>query len=222
MNKNINKKGFTLLELLIVIAILAVLGAIVIFMLNPAETLKKARDSQRISDLSTIKTALGIYITSKKSPQLDGVSGTANVLCIGGTGQDTIWYSVDTATEDITDETLDTTASSSQVATAVEVGEVDGTGWIPVNLGGLAGGSPISNFPQDPTNDIDAQAAVTSSTLAYRYACDNSPLGFEINAALESEAYTVDDNLARKDGGNNTGLYEVGSILTILSGASTF
>ena len=64
------------MELLIVIAILAVLGAIVIFMLNPAETLKKARDSQRISDLSTIKIALGIYITSKKSPQLDGVSGT--------------------------------------------------------------------------------------------------------------------------------------------------
>ncbi|MEK7549002.1 MAG: hypothetical protein AAB496_00720 [Patescibacteria group bacterium] len=135
---------------------------------------------------------------------------------------DNIWYSVDIATESITDGVVGVTASSSQVATQPEVGEVDGTGWIQVNLNGLTGGSPISNFPQDPTNDIDAQAAVTSSTLAYRYSCDNSPLGFEINATLESEAYTVEDNLARKDGGNNTGLYEVGSDLTILPSSSDF
>ena len=75
---NKTKKGFTLLELLIVIAILSILGAIVIFLLNPAETLKKARDSQRISDLSTIKTALGIYMTSVSSSDIDAYGSCAS------------------------------------------------------------------------------------------------------------------------------------------------
>jgi len=44
------KKGFTLLELLIVIGILAILSTTVVLVINPAELLKKARDSQRISE----------------------------------------------------------------------------------------------------------------------------------------------------------------------------
>ncbi|MCL5004683.1 MAG: type II secretion system GspH family protein [Patescibacteria group bacterium] len=212
-----NKKGFTLLELLIVIAILAVLGAIVIFLLNPTETLKKARDSQRISDLSTIKTALGIYLTSTSSPKLDG--GT-NTLCIGGSGQDTIWYSAPNDTQAITDTIVGGSASSSQSTTA-NGGLVDGNGWIKVNLSSLISGSPISSFPIDPINTVTI-AAVTSTDLVYRYSCDDSPLGFEINAQLESNAFTVEDDKRAKDGGNNANLYEVGSSLTILPTLSDF
>ena len=60
--------GFTLLELLIVISIIAILSIALVFMLNPAETLKKARDAQRISDLKTVKTALGIMLTASSTP----------------------------------------------------------------------------------------------------------------------------------------------------------
>ncbi|MEK7553260.1 MAG: type II secretion system protein, partial [Patescibacteria group bacterium] len=181
MNSKNIKKGFTLLELLIVIAILSILGAIVIFLLNPVETLKKARDSQRISDLSTIKTALGIYLTSTSSPKLDG--GT-NTLCIGGSGVDTIWYSAPNDTQAITDTSVGGSASSTQ-ATAANGGLVDGTGWIKVNLSSLIGGSPISSFPIDPTNSVTV-ATVTSTDLVYRFSCKSSPLGFEINTQLES------------------------------------
>ena len=66
-------KGFTLLELLIVIAIIAILSVVLIVALNPAETLRKTRDSQRISDLSSLKTALGIYVTTITNPLLDFV-----------------------------------------------------------------------------------------------------------------------------------------------------
>ncbi|MCK5085475.1 prepilin-type N-terminal cleavage/methylation domain-containing protein, partial [Candidatus Parcubacteria bacterium] len=55
-----NMEGFTLLELLIVIAILAILSAVLILILNPAETMKKSRDTQRMSDLATMKTAIGL------------------------------------------------------------------------------------------------------------------------------------------------------------------
>ncbi|MEK7087647.1 MAG: type II secretion system protein [Patescibacteria group bacterium] len=225
-----DKKGFTLLELLIVIAILAVLGAMVIFLLNPAETLRKARDSQRISDLSTIKTALGIYLVSKKTPQLDGVSGTVNDKCVGG-ATPTLFYSVPAITgQIITDITFASGAfaTSSQATSIATVGIPDGSsGWIKTNLNSLSGGSPISNFPIDPTNDVttgtSTVSVVNSSALVYRFACKKSPLGFEVNATLESDAYTLstEEDLDAKDGGNNAAYYEAGTDLTILTGAST-
>lgn len=73
MNMNVKKKGnagFTLLELLIVISIIAILAVALVLVLNPGETLKKSRDAQRISDLGTIKTALGIYLTSTSTPKM--------------------------------------------------------------------------------------------------------------------------------------------------------
>src|SRR3989344_5392991 len=138
---NINsKKGFTLLELLIVIAIIAVLSTILIVAINPAETLRKTRDTQRISDLSSVKTAIGVYVTTAAIPQLDGTAGTANVLCVNGSGTDTIWVSTSlTGTaNDITDigpfGGITTGAVPVQRADDATASLVDGTGWIPINL----------------------------------------------------------------------------------------
>ncbi|MBI1755394.1 prepilin-type N-terminal cleavage/methylation domain-containing protein, partial [Candidatus Azambacteria bacterium] len=56
------RRGFTLLELLIVITILAILTLVVILFINPVEILKKSRDVQRMSDLRTMKTAIALYL----------------------------------------------------------------------------------------------------------------------------------------------------------------
>ena len=69
MNTN-SKKGFTLIELLVVIAIVAVLSVVVVLTLNPAELLKQARDSTRIADMSTYKSAISLYLTDVTSPSL--------------------------------------------------------------------------------------------------------------------------------------------------------
>jgi len=53
-----SKKSFTLVELMIVIAILAILSAIVIFTLNPTEIFKKNRDSIRLTDIQTLYKAI--------------------------------------------------------------------------------------------------------------------------------------------------------------------
>jgi uncharacterized protein (TIGR02145 family) len=54
----------------------------------------------------------------------------------------------------------------------------------------------------------------------YRYICSEKDLTYEINATLESEAYTTTDNKASMDGGNNDSYYEVGTGLGLMSSES--
>ena len=48
---NDRRESFTLIELLVVLALVAILSVVVILTLNPAELIKQARDSNRLSDL---------------------------------------------------------------------------------------------------------------------------------------------------------------------------
>lgn len=210
------QKGFTLLELLIVIAILAILGAVAIFVLNPAETLRETRDTQRISDLATMKTALALYIT--KSTSTVYLDGNSNINCVGG-ATPKVFYSVPSDTTQITDITFDASAfTSSSQATAANYTLTDGNGWIKANLSALVGGSPISDMPTDPTNSIGTASAVTSTDLVYRFVCRNDST-FEINAQLESTALGTRKS---RDGGNNSNFYEVGTRLSILGTGGDF
>lgn len=236
--QNSNKKGFTLLELLIVIGIIAILSVVVIIVLNPAETLRKSRDTQRMSDLATMKTAIALYMTVVSvDPQLDGNSGTPQTKCDGGVAADEeLWVSVYSDAEAITD--IDPppgfiqNVGRWQQALAADANLTDGAGWLPVNLDAITGGSPISNFPVDPVNDLSvttgddtsAANAITNGALMYRYACKKHPLAFEINARLESDMYGVGgtDPKGARDGGNNTSLFEVGTMLSILPASNDF
>ncbi len=220
--------GFTLLELLIVVSIIAILSVALVLVLNPAEALKKTRDSNRISDLSTMKTALGLYLTSTTTPQLgaDAAGALNNNRCkptptTAWASPYKIGYSLPSATL-ITDTTLDG-SSVAVFAQAADPGLTNGSGWIPVMFDNLIGGSPISNIPIDPINIITNLAAASSTDLVYRYACSVTPLTFELNAQLESEAFTTGgDNKRATDGGNNSFLYEVGTNLRILGTGADF
>jgi prepilin-type N-terminal cleavage/methylation domain-containing protein len=62
-----NNKGFTLIELIIVITIIAILGATIISFINPFEIQKNSRDSVRISNLNSLAQALELYFAQNKS-----------------------------------------------------------------------------------------------------------------------------------------------------------
>lgn len=69
--KTINSKlkAFTLVELLIVIAILGILAAAIMVAINPGKRTKQARDAQRKSDINAIANALiGYFVITGNFP----------------------------------------------------------------------------------------------------------------------------------------------------------
>lgn len=193
-----NQKGFTLVELMIVLAILALLAAIVIFALNPAQLFARARDSQRFADLKALTTAINYYLVVTTTPVLDG--GT-NTLCVGGTGSDTLWA---TSAGTVTAPFVTWSSSTSR--------DMDGDGWIKINFS-ATGETPLGSLPMDPKN---GGASASPSTL-YTFTCDTNQ-GYEINANLESATYKGQE---ATDGGDGVAVYEVGSVLTLLTSATS-
>lgn len=153
-------KGFTLLELLIVIAILAVLATVAVLVINPVEYLRQARDSQRINDLAAVKGALDLYVSSTSSPSLGACPATGRCTSAPTTGVNPFAGGV----------------------CAVAAGTaVDGTGWVDVNLASLSGGSPLPKLPIDPSN---------ANGLFYGYACNSTTMLYELDTKLESTKYS--------------------------------
>ena len=69
-------KGFTLIEILIVIGIIAILAAIVIIAINPAKQFAQARNTQRESGVNSILNAIGQRIADNRGVFAGQFSGT--------------------------------------------------------------------------------------------------------------------------------------------------
>ncbi len=190
------KKGFTLIELLVVIAILAILATVIVVVINPAELLKQARDTTRISDTAAMNNAIALYIADVVSPDLD----TSQTICgssAGATSTNVICTAASTSTSPL----VNTTCTANTMTT------VAGAGWLAVNFTSVSSGSPMSRLPLDPVN---------STTYFYAYGCNNTDLTYEINANMESNKYSnasLNTSVERNayDGGSNNNWYEIGN-----------
>ena len=83
MKKTLSKiRGFTIVELLVTIAIIALLTGIVITSLVPAKG--KARDAKRISDIGNIQLALELFFDRCKEYPATITTGATATGCPGG------------------------------------------------------------------------------------------------------------------------------------------
>lgn len=162
MNKTAQKKlasakGFTLVELIVVIAIIAILAAVLLLVINPVELLRRGRDATRLSDMATLQQAISVELqdTTASNPLCNGsaypcgpnTASTSN-RAINGTG----WVSVNF--------TLAPGASKPTISFAV--------------------------LPIDPSTGGSTCGPNNNLACSYMYAV-NASGGYELGTALESQ-----------------------------------
>lgn len=83
MNKQ-KEKGFTLVELLIILAVIAILVSVAVFALDPAERMREARDNQRMQEINALANAIKLYKIDNSADQLCERDGENGFLGSGG------------------------------------------------------------------------------------------------------------------------------------------
>lgn len=76
--------GFTLIEVLLVIAILAILASVVIVAINPARQLASSRNAERWSDVYAILNALHQYALDNEGSFPESIEVTGKNICRTG------------------------------------------------------------------------------------------------------------------------------------------
>ncbi len=196
------KRGFTLLELLIVIGILAILGTVTVLVLNPAELFRQARDSQRIENMGAMRSALGLFTATVTDPDLDGLSSVNGVTGTTYACSTSCFFYTLSGTAPGVNCSGRHTAARASYASSTRV--IDGNGWLPVTLNLIPGGSPLSSLPIDPIN---------ANQNFFSYVCDSTTKTFELNAVMESAKYSNagTNDITSTDGGSSSSVYEIGT-----------
>ena len=192
-----SERGFSLLEIIIVMAVLSILAVAITLVINPVERLREARDATRLSDAKALADAI-LFMEAD-------ISGGVAVFDYDGSFPD------DSCAGDATPRIFVSVPDSEMAppppagwtyAQVVEANLYDtgGSGWVPIDFTANAAG-PIERLPVDPTNTF-------ASGLYYSYVCGGS---FEVNVVFESDKFVEE---AAGDGGDASGVFEVGSSLT--------
>jgi prepilin-type N-terminal cleavage/methylation domain-containing protein len=120
-----NKKGFTLIELIIVIAIIALLAAATFVAVDPAKRIGEARDAQRWSDVTAVADAYMKYLVDN-----NGVAASTTIA------DGTSYYIIHTSNGGDTDPSSCPGTSTSLT--------------LPVDLHALVTNGYIGDIPDDP------------------------------------------------------------------------
>ena len=187
----LNKKGFTILEILIVIFLIGVFSAILFFAFNSLDVIKKARDSRRINDLQVLNSAIQILLNQNP----DVFLGNENLiyLSLPDNNSNCSFYLSKLPPLYL--------SFSYRCVTSDNLRKINGQGWLPFNFSNLLLG--ISSLPIDPLNNAD-----------YFYSYITKGNKYKLTAKMESENFSL---AMLDDGGIEPLLYEVGSDLKIPS-----
>jgi len=90
ISKKNNSNGFTLLEILLVVGIIAILAGIVIIAINPSKQLAMARNTERKSDLKQINNALEQYYIDHREYPDTLLSDLTDICDTGSTASSSV------------------------------------------------------------------------------------------------------------------------------------
>lgn len=100
VNTKLDNKGFTLLEILLVVAAIAILAGIVILAINPGKQLADTRNAQRRSNVNTILSGVYQYAIDNNGTLPASITASSTEICkTGGTCSGLIDLSVLTTDE---------------------------------------------------------------------------------------------------------------------------
>lgn len=79
----LNRRGFTMLELIIIVSIILIIGTALAVWIDPVEKIGWAKDNRRFQDVMTLSNAFADYAEKHKGalPILGQVSTTPKVIC---------------------------------------------------------------------------------------------------------------------------------------------
>ncbi len=187
-------KAFTLTEVLITSAILVISASLVLHSIRPGETLKRGRDTQRISNVKNFEKLMQLISISDSSfNPLNYLQPKTVYLSLPDNSTSCASYQNE----------LPPLPSGWSYRCSPNPQNIDGTGWIPIPFN-TNPSVKISKLPLDPIN---------KPPYYYSFIVDD---GYKFASNLESTSYKGPGKLSSKDGGIRDDIYEVGSQLTLL------
>jgi competence protein ComGC len=186
--RKLSHTSFTLIEMIIVLAIIIGIVAILIAVLKPSKMLQGLRDTQRIADLKKIVDSITYYETENYG--LLSFYGTPTLVYISLPDTDascSSWLNQ-----------LPTLPIGYGYRCSATPTNIDGTGWIPINFSA----SSLVNLQKLPIDPIN------KPPYYYTYVVGGS---YELTALMERDTNKGPDSIAGKDGGTENFVYEVGT-----------
>lgn len=173
----VKKQGFTLIEILIALAIIAILAAIVVVIMNPLEVIHRSRDATRMKDLDNLAKVINATIQE--------VSVNSDLFVTTLCAQSGI-YPCTGSSNNITDETKLT----------------NGRGWVKANLA-AQNNITVSTLPVDPVNNSSYHYTYCANDNKYEIdaVLESEKLANKVSqdGGNEGDKYEVGTNLSLID-----------------------